>query len=51
MGSPYFLALATGEGMLYTWREYEAWLVAAGFTDIKSTRLAMDHGVIIGTKR
>lgn len=50
LGSPYFLAIATGEGMLYTWREYEEWLKAAGFSQIKSARLPQDHGVIIGIK-
>lgn len=50
LGSPYFLAIATGEGMLYTWREYEEWLKAAGFVQIKSARLPQDHGVIIGIK-
>jgi len=50
MGSPYFLTLATGEGMLYTWREYQQWLREAGFRDVKSRALPRDHGVIIATK-
>lgn len=50
MGSPYFLTLATGEGMLYTWREYETWMREAGFEAVKTQRLVRDHGVIIGTK-
>lgn len=50
MGSPYFLTLATSEGMLYTWKEYITWLKEAGFglSDVK--RLPLDHGVIIGIK-
>lgn len=50
IGSPYFLAVATGEGMLYTWKEYETWLIESGFSDIKMVRLERDHGAIIGVK-
>ena len=50
MGSPYFLCLATGEGMLYTWREYEGLMREAGFTSVRSHRLPMQHGLIVGTK-
>jgi len=50
MGSPYFLTLATGEGMLYTWSEYEQWMRNAGFSHVDRLNLVMDHGVIIGTK-
>jgi ubiquinone/menaquinone biosynthesis C-methylase UbiE len=50
MGSPYFLTLATGVGMLYTWNEYEAWLRAAGCTRVLRKALVRDHGVIIGIK-
>ena len=49
MGSPYFLTLATGEGMLYTWSEYESWMKEAGFS-IKKLELPRDHGAIIGVK-
>jgi cyclopropane fatty-acyl-phospholipid synthase-like methyltransferase len=49
IGSPYFLTLATGEGMLYTWSEYESWMKQAGFS-IKKQELPWDHGVIIGVK-
>lgn len=51
LGSPYFLAIATGEGMLYTWSEYEKWLEEAGFAEMKRIRLPRDHGVIVGRKR
>ncbi len=50
MGSPYFLTLATGVGMLYTWNEYEQWLRAAGFTRVLRRALVRDHGVLIGLK-
>jgi hypothetical protein len=50
MGSPYFLTLATGEGMLYTWSEYEAWMKAAGFRRVIKRTFVRNHGVIIGLK-
>jgi len=50
IGSPYFLTLATGEGMLYTWSEYESWMKQAGFIKVKRQKLPRDHGVIIGVK-
>lgn len=50
IGSPYFLAVATGEGMLYTWNEYETWMRAAGFSDVKRYSLPRHHGVISSTK-
>ncbi len=50
MGSPYFLTLATGEGMLYTWKEYISWMKSAGFSAVQRLTLIRDHGVVIGTK-
>lgn len=50
LGSPYFLTLATGEGMLYTWSEYETWMRETGFTNVQRQVLPRDHGVIRGTK-
>jgi tRNA A58 N-methylase Trm61 len=50
MGSPYFLTLATGEGMLYTWREYQTWMREAGFETVRTQKLPRDHGAIIGVK-
>jgi len=50
MGSPYFLTLATGEGMLYTWSEYETWMKEAGFATVIRRQLVRDHGIILGLK-
>ena len=50
VGSPYFLTIATGEGMLDTWNEYESWMKDAGFSRVQRTRLPHDHGVIVATK-
>lgn len=50
MGSPYFLTLATGTGMLYTWQEYIDLFEQAGFKNIQVQKLPMDHGVIWGIK-
>ncbi|MEK7604324.1 MAG: methyltransferase [Patescibacteria group bacterium] len=50
MGSPYFLTLATGEGMLYCWRDYERWMRAVGFTKIQKFVLPTDHGIIVAEK-
>lgn len=51
LGSPYFQAIATGDGMLYSWADYEAWLKAAGFLAIqKYDELPLNHGILIGTK-
>lgn len=50
VGSPYFLALATGAGMLYTWREYETWMVDAGFKNVTRRHLLRDHGLLVGTR-
>lgn len=50
LGSPYFLSIATGEGMLYTWAEFESFLAAAGFRQTKRVVLPKDHGVLIGVK-
>jgi len=51
VGSPYFLTLATGEGMLYTWAEYESWMREAGFSGVERHVLPRDHGIIVGVKR
>jgi SAM-dependent methyltransferase len=51
LGSPYFLTLATGEGMLYMWAEYEQWMREAGFAQVGRLALVRDHGVIVGIKK
>ncbi len=50
LGSPYFITLATGEGMLYTWQEYETWMKEAGFSQVQRQCLPSDHGAIFGKK-
>ena len=50
VGSPYFLTLATGEGMLYSWKEYEELFRKTGFSKVKRIVLTHDHGVITGVK-
>lgn len=50
MGSPYFLTLATGEGMLYSGEEYESWFREAGFSAVQRQSLPMDHAIITGIK-
>ncbi len=50
MGSPYFLTLATGEGMLYTWNEYLQLIRKAGFSKIKVSKLPMHHGLLVAEK-
>lgn len=50
VGSPYFLTLATGEGMLYSWSDYEDVFKSVGFKKIIRKKLPHDHGVIIGIK-
>ncbi|MGB0598541.1 MAG: methyltransferase [Rubripirellula sp.] len=51
VGSPYFLTIATGEGMLYTWNEYEQWAREVGFAEVSSEKLPRDHGAIVAIKR
>ena len=51
VGSPYFLAVATGSGMLYTWSEYKNWMKEAGFETVDLVKLPLHHGAIIGTKK
>jgi cyclopropane fatty-acyl-phospholipid synthase-like methyltransferase len=50
LGSPYFLSIATGEGMLYSWREYETCLSKAGFKQTQRLALPRNHGVLVGIK-
>ena len=50
LGSPYFLSIATGEGMLYSWKDYEGFLAQAGFTQTERHELPRHHGIIVGIK-
>jgi L-tyrosine C(3)-methyltransferase len=50
LGSPYFLTIATGEGMLYSWKEYEAFLREAGFRQTQRLKLPREHGALLGIK-
>jgi hypothetical protein len=51
LGSPYFLAIATGEGMLHSWQDYEQAMRAAGFSGVERVRdLPLNHGLMIATK-
>jgi L-tyrosine C(3)-methyltransferase len=50
LGAPYFLSIATGEGNLYSWKEYESFLKEARFVQTQRLALPRDHGVLIGIK-
>lgn len=50
LGSLYFLTIATGEGMLYRWSEYELFLREAGFALEERRVLPRDHGVLVGRR-
>jgi hypothetical protein len=51
LGSPYFLAIATGQGMLHPWKDYESILEEAGFSRKERIgNLPLNHGVLVGTK-
>lgn len=50
LGSPYFLTIATGQGMLYSWSDYEKCLSDAGFRQTSRQALPRDHGVLVGVK-
>lgn len=48
--SIYFLAIASGGGLAYTFREYEAWLAEAGFQVLECQMLSPPHGLVRATK-
>lgn len=51
LGSPYFLAIATGEGKLHPWKDYERCLNEAGFQGVQRIGgLPLNHGLLIGWK-
>ncbi|MBC9719412.1 methyltransferase domain-containing protein [Streptomyces sp. TRM66268-LWL] len=47
--SAYFQAVASGEGMVYTPREYEEWLTHTGFRPTGRTALAGEYGELLIT--
>lgn len=50
LGSPYFLGVASGEGMLYSAGEIERWLREAGFARTERQYLPMEHVFIEAVK-
>jgi hypothetical protein len=50
LGSPYFLTIATGEGMLYSWKDYEGYLAEAGFQQTQRNAMPRNHGLLVGKK-
>jgi hypothetical protein len=50
MGSPYFLGLATGRGMIYTISEYEDFCRQAGFRKVIRRSLPGQHTAVIAYK-
>jgi SAM-dependent methyltransferase len=44
--SAYFHAIASGEGMVRRWRDYERWLGEAGFMPLRRVTLRPLHGLI-----
>ena len=50
LGSPYFLCVATGQGMLYPAKDFERMLADAGFEQTRRLTLPRDHVVLIGVK-
>ena len=51
LGSPYFQAIATGQGMVYPRTDYAAWLKTAGFSlRGRVIPLPFEHGVLVGRK-
>ncbi len=48
LGSPYFLAIATGEGMLHAWKDYEKACKETGFNSVTRVNdLPLNHGMLI----
>jgi ubiquinone/menaquinone biosynthesis C-methylase UbiE len=51
LGNPYFLAIATGTGYLYSLGEYEEWMRKVGFRKLHTvTGLPVDHILIVAEK-
>jgi predicted O-methyltransferase YrrM len=52
MSSLYFLTLASGEGIVYPWKDYQRWYRETGFRTVRVYRVGdlMDHGIVVGAK-
>ena len=50
MGSPYFLCVATGTGMIYAKKEYEELCRDAGFLSVSRIELPREHTAIVALK-
>ncbi len=52
LDTAYFLSIATGNGMIYPWKDYEKWLTEAGFKEVTRTRCNTwtPHGIIVAKK-
>jgi hypothetical protein len=50
LGSVYFMSVATGKGMLYSWSEQEGFLQKAGFKKIERFVFPNAHGLLTGVK-
>ncbi|GAA0674312.1 hypothetical protein GCM10009548_50030 [Streptomyces malaysiensis subsp. malaysiensis] len=51
LAAPYFLTIASGQGRLYSWAEYESWIREAGFGGYERfTDLPFFHGLHVGTR-
>jgi hypothetical protein len=51
LGSPYFQAIASGEGMLYSGKDYQDWLREAGFERVSREDLPLEHALFVARKR
>ncbi|MFD9905396.1 methyltransferase [Streptomyces sp. NPDC059063] len=49
--SAYFLAFASGEGMVYTGKEFEQWLGSAGFELTSRTVLGMEEAIMLCARK
>jgi SAM-dependent methyltransferase len=48
--SPYFLVLASGQGLFYTADEYAGWMRQAGFIDVEQQYTSPDHALVVGVR-
>lgn len=48
--SLFFNVLASGEGMTYPAKDYEAWLQEVGFVGVETFRCQYEHAIVVGSK-